>query len=139
MKKFFSIKSFVIFFAAILCVCMFPLSFGCAETEENSSNIPDIYIKVTDNKGNTFYMGKDGSSHEKFISYEYSYDEKLRFETEAFYQNGEKYIGENYINFDRITINMSEPGNQTLWQIYPIENDYAVCFKLTVQVREYNS
>ena len=143
MKKSF-LKTVAMVIASVLCVGIFPFSFGCAKTDkpdstdESESDFPSIYLKVTDNKGNTFYMGKDGDSHEKFLIYDYS-TTNLHFKTEQFYQNGEKYLRSRLFSFDQITVDCTKPGNQTLWQVYPLKDGYAIWFKLTIHVNENNS
>ena len=65
MKKSF-LKTVAMVIAIVLCVGIFPFSFGCAKTEET----PEIYLTVSDNiKNNSFAMGRDYEPHERILTY----------------------------------------------------------------------
>lgn len=129
MKKSF-LKTVAMVIASVLCVGIFPFSFGCAQTEET----PEIYLTVSDNiKNNSFAMGRDYEPRERILTYYYS-DSYLYFKTQAFDKYNNKYLGDSYTLFDETAIHLTELGTHVLWQIYPIDEDRVIWFKLTVRV-----
>ena len=109
---------------------------GCQSNEDEEKNsLNRIYLQVFDNQGNNFYLGKDNTTHEKDLEYEYKSDE-LKFTTKAFYENGEECLAQTFISFKQNTIHLDEPGVYNIQQIYKDTNDLDIIFKLNITVKE---
>ena len=109
---------------------------GCQSNEDEGKNsLNRIYLQVFDNQGNNFYLGKDNTTHEKDLEYEYKSDE-LKFTTKAFYENGEECLAQTFISFKQNTIHLDEPGVYNIQQIYKDTNDLDIIFKLNITVKE---
>lgn len=120
----------VLIMAMVLSV--FGCFIGCQKTEETQSD-KDIYLKVSDNQGNIFYLGKDTANREKDLVYEYKND-VLDFKTEAFYKNGAKYTPGADMNFGSKPIHLDKPGTYTTEQIYTLSNGSWLIFRLHITV-----
>lgn len=109
---------------------------GCQKKgPETTNSIQNIYLQVFDNQGNNFYLGKDNTTHEKALEYEYKNDE-LKFTAEAFYENGEKCSEQTFISFRQNTIHLDEPGIYNIQQIYKDSDGLDIIFKLNITVKE---
>ena len=110
---------------------------GCQSGENGIENsLQFIYLQVSDNQGNVFYLGKDNTTHEKDLEYEYKSDD-LKFTAEAFYENGEKCLQQTLISFRQNTIRLDEPGQYQIQQIYQdSDGGLDVIFKLNIMVKE---
>ena len=130
---------------ARILICLFALVLGlgvcgsvagCQSNEDEGKNsLNRIYLQVFDNQGNNFYLGKDNTTHEKDLEYEYKSDE-LKFTTKAFYENGEECLAQTFISFKQNTIHLDEPGVYNIQQIYKDTNDLDIIFKLNITVKE---
>jgi len=95
-----------------------------------------IYLRVSDNQGNRFDLGKDRTMHEKNLEYEYA-DDVLKFDAEAFYANGTPCLEQTFISFRQITIQLSEPGLYHVDQIYKDpDGGLDLSFRLNVTVKK---
>lgn len=90
---------------------------GCGK-EENSGPRKDIYLKVTDNQGNSFFIGKNHTMHEKDVEYDGKRGDP-KFYTEAYYETGERCAALPEISFDQRILPMDKPKVYPLQQIYP--------------------
>ena len=130
-------KILIYLLAAAFCFGMFGCFVGCQSDENGRENsLQFIYLQVSDNQGNTFYLGKDNTTHEKDLEYEYKSDD-LKFTAEAYYENGEKCTQQTFISFRQITIHLDEPGAYQIQQIYhDPDGGLDVIFKLNITVKE---
>ena len=126
----------------IICLIALVLSFGifgslagCQSDKEEGNSLQRIYLKVSDNQGNTFYLGKGNTTHEKDLEYEYKKGD-LKFTTKAYYENGEECLVQTFISFRQNTIRLDEPGVYNIQQIYPDTEGLDVIFKLNITVKE---
>ena len=109
-KRNYLIKILIYLLAAVFCFGMFGCFVGCQSDENGRENsLQFIYLQVSDNQGNTFYLGKDNTTHEKDLEYEYKLGD-LKFTAEAYYENGEKCTQQTFISFKQNTIHLDEPG-----------------------------
>lgn len=106
---------------------------GCGK-EENSGPRKDIYLKVTDNQGNSFFIGKNHTMNEKDVEYDGKHGD-LNF-YEAYYETGERCAALPEISFDQRMLPMDKPKVYPLQQIYPFSEGSDVIFKLNVTVKE---
>ena len=129
-------KILICLFALVLALGVCGSFVGCQSDENGRENsLQFIYLQVSDNQGNTFYLGKDNTTHEKDLEYEYKSDE-LKFTTKAFYENGEECLAQTFISFKQNTIHLDEPGVYNIQQIYKDTNDLDIIFKLNITVKE---
>ena len=129
-------KILICLFALVLALGVCGSFVGCQSNEEEKKNsLNRIYLQVFDNQGNNFYLGKDNTTHEKDLEYEYKSDE-LKFTTKAFYENGEECLAQTFISFKQNTIHLDEPGVYNIQQIYKDTNDLDIIFKLNITVKE---
>ena len=130
------IKILICLFALVLALGVCGSFVGCQSNEDEGKNsLNRIYLQVFDNQGNNFYLGKDNTTHEKDLEYEYKSDE-LKFTTKAFYENGEECLAQTFISFKQNTIHLDEPGVYNIQQIYKDTNDLDIIFKLNITVKE---
>ena len=130
------IKILICLFALVLALGVCGSFVGCQSNEDEEKNsLNRIYLQVFDNQGNNFYLGKDNTTHEKDLEYEYKSDE-LKFTTKAFYENGEECLAQTFISFKQNTIHLDEPGVYNIQQIYKDTNDLDIIFKLNITVKE---
>lgn len=109
---------------------------GCQRDKGESKNsLRRIYLQVFDNQGNIFFLGKDNTSHEKDLEYEYK-NGNLEFRTEAFYENGDECLAPTFIGFRQNTIRLDKPGVYNIQQIYKDSNGLDIIFKLNITVKE---
>ena len=129
-------KILICLFALVLALGVCGSFVGCQSNEDEGKNsLNRIYLQVFDNQGNNFYLGKDNTTHEKDLEYEYKSDE-LKFTTKAFYENGEECLAQTFISFKQNTIHLDEPGVYNIQQIYKDTNDLDIIFKLNITVKE---
>ena len=129
-------KILICLFALVLGLGICSSFAGCQSNEDEGKNsLNRIYLQVFDNQGNNFYLGKDNTTHEKDLEYEYKSDE-LKFTTKAFYENGEECLAQTFISFKQNTIHLDEPGVYNIQQIYKDTNDLDIIFKLNITVKE---
>ena len=129
-------KILICLFALVLALGVCGSFVGCQSNEDEEKNsLNRIYLQVFDNQGNNFYLGKDNTTHEKDLEYEYKSDE-LKFTTKAFYENGEECLAQTFISFKQNTIHLDEPGVYNIQQIYKDTNDLDIIFKLNITVKE---
>ena len=129
-------KILICLFALVLALGVCGSFVGCQSNEDEGKNsLNHIYLQVFDNQGNNFYLGKDNTTHEKDLEYEYKSDE-LKFTTKAFYENGEECLAQTFISFKQNTIHLDEPGVYNIQQIYKDTNDLDIIFKLNITVKE---
>ncbi len=129
-------KILICLFALVLALGVCGSFVGCQSNEDEGKNsLNRIYLQVFDNQGNNFYLGKDNTTHEKDLEYEYKSDE-LKFTTKAFYENGEECLAQTFISFRQNTIHLDEPGVYNIQQIYKDTNDLDIIFKLNITVKE---
>ena len=129
-------KILICLFALVLALGVCGSFVGCQSNEDGGKNsLNRIYLQVFDNQGNNFYLGKDNTTHEKDLEYEYKSDE-LKFTTKAFYENGEECLAQTFISFKQNTIHLDEPGVYNIQQIYKDTNDLDIIFKLNITVKE---
>ena len=129
-------KILICLFALVLALGVWGSFVGCQSNEDGGKNsLNRIYLQVFDNQGNNFYLGKDNTTHEKDLEYEYKSDE-LKFTTKAFYENGEECLAQTFISFKQNTIHLDEPGVYNIQQIYKDTNDLDIIFKLNITVKE---
>lgn len=136
-KRNYLIKILIYLLAAVFCFGMFGCFVGCQSDENGRENsLQFIYLQVSDNQGNTFYLGKDNTTHEKDLEYEYKLGD-LKFTAEAYYESGEKCTQHTFISFRQITIHLDEPGEYQIQQIYhDPDGGLDVIFKLNITVKE---
>lgn len=135
-KRNYLIKILIYLLAAVFCFGMFGCFVGCQSDENGRENsLQFIYLQVSDNQGNVFYLGKDNTTHEKDLEYEYKSDD-LKFTAEAYYENGEKCLQQTLISFRQNTIRLDEPGQYQIQQIYQDSDGLDVIFKLNITVKE---
>ena len=129
-------KILICLFALVLALGVCGSFVGCQSNEDEGKNsLNRIYLQVFDNQWNNFYLGKDNTTHEKDLEYEYKSDE-LKFTTKAFYENGEECLAQTFISFKQNTIHLDEPGVYNIQQIYKDTNDLDIIFKLNITVKE---
>ena len=129
-------KILICLFALVLALGVCGSFVGCQSNEDEGKNsLNRIYLQVFDNQGNNFYLGKDNTTHEKDLEYEYKSDE-LKFTTKAFYENGEECLAQTFISFKQNTIHLDEPGVYNIQQIYKDTDDLDIIFKLNITVKE---
>ena len=130
-------KILICLFALVLALGVCGSSVGCQSDENGRENsLQFIYLQVSDNQGNTFYLGKDNTTHEKDLEYEYKLGD-LKFTAEAYYENGEKCTQQTFISFRQNTIHLDEPGEYQIQQIYhDPDGGLDVIFKLNITVKE---
>ena len=136
-KRNYLIKIFIYLLATVFCFGIFGCFAGCQSSENGRENsLQFIYLRVSDNQGNIFYLGKDNTTHVKDLEYEYKSDD-LKFTAEAYYENGEKCTQQTFISFRQITIHLDEPGVYQIQQIYQDpDGGLDVIFKLNITVKE---
>ena len=136
-KRNYLIKILIYLLAAVFCFGMFGCFVGCRSDENGRENsLQFIYLQVSDNQGNRFYLGKDNTTHEKDLEYEYKLGD-LKFTAEAYYESGEKCTQHTFISFRQNTIHLDEPGEYQIQQIYhDPDGGLDVIFKLNITVKE---
>ena len=130
-------KILICLFALVLALGVCGSFVGCQSDENGRENsLQFIYLQVSDNQGNTFYLGKDNTTHEKDLEYEYKLGD-LKFTAEAYYESGEKCTQHTFISFRQNTIHLDEPGEYQIQQIYhDPDGGLDVIFKLNITVKE---
>ena len=130
-------KILICLFALVLALGVCGSFVGCQSDENGRENsLQFIYLQVSDNQGNTFYLGKDNTTHEKDLEYEYKLGD-LKFTAEAYYESGEKCTRQTFISFKQNTIHLDEPGEYQIQQIYhDPDGGLDVIFKLNITVKE---
>ena len=130
-------KILICLFALVLALGICGSFVGCQSDENGRENsLQFIYLQVSDNQGNTFYLGKDNTTHEKDLEYEYKLGD-LKFTAEAYYESGEKCTQHTFISFRQNTIHLDEPGEYQIQQIYhDPDGGLDVIFKLNITVKE---
>lgn len=130
-------KILICLFALVLALGVCGSFVGCQSNEDEGKNsLNRIYLQVFDNQGNNFYLGKDNTTHEKDLEYEYKLGD-LKFTAEAYYESGEKCTQHTFISFRQNTIHLDEPGEYQIQQIYhDPDGGLDVIFKLNITVKE---